>query len=152
MSLLTLAYTTSTYSGQKRLTSTTNVALQVDDVHPTVGQRVLFINSSGARTDAGLWVVTQTGSGAAQWILDRPTDFNTTSHVSYGIGVKVLPGSATYSGSYFMMTTPDPFTLEVTGGSWSVTDKYTVDQYCIKYGDGTVSILSESGYYNTWGA
>jgi hypothetical protein len=150
--LATLVYSVSTSGGQKRLTSTTNQILVVDTVSPNAAQRVLFIDSTGASLEQGLWVVTQAGSVSTPWILDRPIDFKTTKPISSAMAVRVSTGGYSYGGQYFILTTADPIVLESTFLSFGFTDKYTWDQYCIKWGDGSVNVLSESASYNTWGA
>ena len=153
LDLATLSFGETTYSGQKRLTSLVDEVLTVDAHSLTAGERVLFESDLGTpQAWAGIWIVTDTGSGSTPWILDRPVDYNTLSNVSYGVAVRVSAGGATYGGEYFMMSTEDPFIVDTTSGVWTITDKFTNDQYCVKWGEGSVSVLSESNYYNTWGS
>lgn len=144
-----LVYTVSTAgNGRKVLTSNTQVLLVVDGTSPfTVGDRILFDTDD---VDSGLYeVVNIGGAGTAYWILERPVDFNLTSNVSQGIGVKVTAGN-TFIGQYYVLSTLDPVVLETDSLVWELTDKLTTDQSCIKWGDGTVTIIAESQPYNTW--
>jgi hypothetical protein len=150
MGTSSLAYTISTYNNQKRLTSTTNGALVIDGITVQINYWVLFFTLFGGAIEAGIWLVTQTGSPSTPWILDRPgLGIVTGTSITCGTAIAISAGTI-YGGEYFILSTPDPLILDTTPLFWSFTDKYTTDQYCIRWGDGTVSVLSESAQYNTW--
>jgi hypothetical protein len=144
-----LAYTISTYGGHKRLTSTSNGALVIDGVtFTTIGSMALFFNLLGSEVEAGLWTLAQVGDGSTPWILDRKLFvFTGSGLINSNYAVQVLSGGVIYGGQYFILSTPDPLILDTTPLFWAFTDKYTTDQYCIRWGDGTVSVLSESAPY-----
>jgi hypothetical protein len=128
------SYTVGTHSGQKRITSRLDsAALVIDGVAPNNGDRVLF--------------ATDEGSSSTHWILDRASDFLTTSNVSQGFAVYVEDGDLV-GGQNYVLDTLDPITLDTTALSWNLTDPNVTDQSCIKWGDGTVSIVAESPPYS----
>jgi hypothetical protein len=75
------------------LTANANGALSVDGVAAVVGNRILVKNEV-AGANNGVYTVTQTGSGAAPYILTRATDFD-----SAGTGVDQID-----AGDFFLVT------------------------------------------------
>jgi hypothetical protein len=98
------------------LTATANAALTVDSVAVTVGQRVLVKNQA-AGLQNGVYDVTQTGSGAAPFILTRATDYNTGgtgyNQVNTGDYLFVQLGT-TNANSSWVQTTLQPITIGTT--------------------------------------
>jgi hypothetical protein len=141
-------YTVSTHSGQKRLTSRfDNAAIVIDNYAPSNGDRVLLVTDDA---DAGIYVVTDQGSAGTHWILDRAPDFLTTSNVSQGFAVHVENGDMV-GGQNYLLSTLDPIALETTSLFWTFTDPNISDQSCIRWGDGTVSLIVESPSYSSGG-
>jgi hypothetical protein len=100
------------------LTANANGALSIDGVAVVAGNRVLIKNESGAaEAYHGVYVVTQTGSGAAVYILTRATDFDTA-----GTGVDqidagdffLVTAGATLTNTSFVQQTPLPITVGTT--------------------------------------
>ena len=140
------SYTVSTYGGQKRITSRLDsAALVIDGVALNNGDRVLFATDDA---DAGIYVVTDMGSSSTHWILDRAPDFLTTSNVSQGYAVYVVDGDLV-GGQNYLLSTLDPIVLETTSLVWTFTDPNITDQSCVKWGDGTVSMIVESSPYTS---
>ena len=98
------------------LTATANAALTVDSVSVTVGQRILVKNQV-AGLQNGVYDVTQTGSGAAPFILTRATDYNTGgtayNQVNTGDYLFIQLGT-TNANSSWVQTTLQPITIGVT--------------------------------------
>lgn len=98
------------------LTATANAALTVDSVAVTVGQRILVKNQA-AGLQNGVYDVTQTGSGAAPFILTRATDYNTGgtgyNQVNTGDYLFVQLGT-TNANSSWVQTTLQPITIGTT--------------------------------------
>jgi hypothetical protein len=98
------------------LTATANAALTVDSVAVTLGQRILVKNQA-AGLQNGVYDVTQTGSGAAPFILTRATDYNTGgtgyNQVNTGDYLFVQLGS-TNANSSWVQTTLQPITIGTT--------------------------------------
>ena len=98
------------------LTATANAALTIDSVAVTVGQRILVKNQV-AGLQNGVYDVTQTGSGAAPFILTRATDYNTGgtayNQVNTGDYLFVQLGT-TNANSSWVQTTLQPITIGTT--------------------------------------
>jgi len=98
------------------LTATANAALTVDSVSVTVGQRILVKNQV-AGLQNGVYDVTQTGSGAAPFILTRSTDYNTggTAYNQVNTGDYLFIQSGTVNAnSSWVQTTLQPITIGTT--------------------------------------
>lgn len=67
-------------------------AFSIDGQSPTVGQRVLIKNQASALQN-GIYTVTTVGSGAANWVLTRATDYDTPTEITPGDFVLVLNGT-----------------------------------------------------------
>jgi hypothetical protein len=100
------------------ITANANGALSIDGVAVVAGNRVLIKNEVGAaQANHGVYVVTQTGSGAAPFILTRATDFDST-----GTGVDqidagdffLVTAGATQSNTSWVQQTPLPITVGTT--------------------------------------
>lgn len=98
------------------LTANANGALSVDGVAAVAGDRVLIKNEV-TQANNGVYVVTQTGSGAAVYILTRATDFD-----SAGSGVDqidqgdffLVTGGLTLANTSWVQQTPLPITVGTT--------------------------------------
>lgn len=75
-------------------------AIMLDDVSPTVGQRVLIKNQT-ASSENGIYTVTVVGTGATAWVLTRATDFDTPTEIAPGDFV-ALSGGTTQGGSSWL--------------------------------------------------
>ncbi len=84
----------------------------VDGVTLVVDDRLL-LKDGAAGADNGIYVVTSVGSGGTPFVLTRSTDADTSSEVTGGMFVFVAEGTA-WTGSGFVLTTPDPITLNTT--------------------------------------
>jgi hypothetical protein len=98
------------------LTGNANGALSIDGVAVIAGDRVLIKNEV-TQANNGVYVVTQTGSGAAVYILTRATDFDTA-----GSGVDqidqgdffLVTGGSTLANTSWVQQTPLPITVGTT--------------------------------------
>lgn len=86
-------------------------ALSIDGANPSVGQRVLIKNESGACTSSGglcingVYTVTAAGSGIAAFVITRSTDFNSSNDVYAGVTVPVLSGTVNAGDSFVVTST-----------------------------------------------
>jgi hypothetical protein len=98
------------------LTANANAALSVDGVAVAVGNRILVKNEV-AQANNGVYVVTQTGSAGAPYILTRATDFDTA-----GTGVDkidagdffLITAGTTLANTSWVQQTPLPITVGTT--------------------------------------
>ena len=98
------------------LTANANGALSVDSVAVVVGNRILVKNEA-TQANNGVYVVTQTGSAGAPYILTRATDFD-----SAGTGVDkidagdffLITAGTTQANTSWVQQTPLPITVGTT--------------------------------------
>jgi hypothetical protein len=98
------------------LTANANAALSVDGVAVAVGNRILVKNEVNQSRN-GVYVVTQTGSAGAPYILTRATDFDTA-----GTGVDkidagdffLITAGVTQANTSWVQQTPLPITVGTT--------------------------------------
>lgn len=109
------AFTASGSGVGKTLTKSSNGALSVDSVTPSVGDRILYAASS---VHAGVYTVTAVGSAGAPWVLTRATDFDDADDVLSNMVVQVTEGT-TYGDTSWQLTTNDPITLDSTSLTWA---------------------------------
>ena len=100
------------------ITANANGALSIDGVAVVAGNRVLIKDEVGAaQANHGVYVVTQTGSGAAPFILTRATDFDTAGpgvdQIDAGDFFLVTAG-ATLANTSWVQQTPLPVTVGTT--------------------------------------
>jgi hypothetical protein len=86
----------------------TQVALQIDGVSPTVGQRVLIYSQTNG-FENGVYTVTATGSGSTNWVLTRATNEDTyapaaTNSLGQGDYFYVQAGDSGAGESYVCTT------------------------------------------------
>lgn len=155
------------------LTANANGALSVDGNVVTTSQRIL-VKDEAAQANNGAYVVTQTGSAGAPYILTRATDFDTagTGEIANNAYFFTTAG-ATNAGSSFILsqtaaitvgTTALPFTLfndqlnyvggtniDITGLTISLTGTVAATNG----GTGTATVTTGDLLYgsgtNTWG-
>jgi hypothetical protein len=155
------------------LTANANGALSVDGNVVTTSQRIL-VKDEAAQANNGAYVVTQTGSAGAPYILTRATDFDTagTGEITNNAYFFTTAG-ATNAGSSFILsqtaaitvgTTALPFTLfndqlnyvggtniDITGLTISLTGTVAATNG----GTGTATVTTGDLLYgsgtNTWG-
>jgi hypothetical protein len=118
--LPTNTYNNGTAGVGATLTATANGALSVDGNAVTTSQRILVKNEA-AQANNGAYVVTQTGSAGAPYILTRATDFNTAAAGNIANNAYFfITGGATNAGDSYVLsqtaaitvgTTALPFTL-----------------------------------------
>ncbi len=85
------------------LTSLTPTALVVDGYAANAGDRILLLNQTSPIQN-GVYVVTNAGSGSANWILTRSADFNNSvaGQVKVGVFVFVVNGTVNASSSWLL--------------------------------------------------
>jgi hypothetical protein len=116
--LATYTYNNGSSGVGATITATANGALSIDGVAVATSDRVLIKNEvSGNAPYNGVYVVTQTGSGAAPFILTRSTDYNTAgtgvNQINQGDFFLVTAGS-TQANTSWVQQTPLPITVGVT--------------------------------------
>lgn len=79
-------------------------ALSIDGVALSVNDRVVAKDQS-TPAENGIYVVTDTGSGATNWIMTRSTDFDTAAEIHPGDYVLVLEGTVNAATSYVQTAT-----------------------------------------------
>jgi hypothetical protein len=98
------------------LTATANAALSVDGTLVAATNRILVKNQVN-QAHNGVYVVTQTGSGAAPFILTRATDFDTpgsgVNQIDAGDFFLITAGTANANTSWVQQT-PLPITVGTT--------------------------------------
>ncbi len=112
----TTALATNTRSGNVLTASANGALASIDGVSLSVSSRLL-VKDEAATEKNGIYTVTSLGSGGAPWQLTRATDADSGSEVVSGIAVTVANGS-TNKGKVFVLTTPNPITLNTTGQTW----------------------------------
>lgn len=103
----------------------TQVALVLDGYAVQVGDRVLIANQAAPEQN-GIYIVTDAGSGATDFVLTRTTD-NDTSPEMDGAAVFVERGTI-YADTAFVQTTDQPITIGTSSINWtqfSGTGTYT---------------------------
>lgn len=148
------------------ITEVASGALSVDGNNPTVGQRVLVKNESGACTSSsgacnnGLYDVTAAGSGIAAFVLTRDPQYNSSSNVIPGIVTYIISG-ATLNDDFWALTSASPITIgstalnytEVSGGGAAVTSVSNSDStLTISPTAGAVVASLNLAHANTWSA
>lgn len=100
-----------------QITANANGALAaIDGVTLIANDSFLYVNGSGIQErDNGIWVVTQVGSGALPFILDRRGDFAASSQVSPGCVIPTGPEGGSNGKKLFILTTPDPIVINSSG-------------------------------------
>jgi len=110
------------------LTYNSNAALTVDGVTPSVGNRILVKNETGAYSNNttmsaafnGVYTVTTVGSVSVPWVLTRATDYDTsgsgTNEIDQGDFILVINGSTLSNTSWIQQTA-----LPITVGTTSIT-------------------------------
>lgn len=116
----TPSYANGTAGVGATLTSTGNAALgAIDGVTAAVGQRVL-VKDQASGFQNGIYTVTAIGSGAAQWVLTRATDFDSTTQtppdVTLGSITFIESGTANGGALYTMNQA-----AAITMGTTSIT-------------------------------
>lgn len=90
-----------------------NAVLSLDGVDLALGDRVLVKNQTLPEQN-GVYEITREGDGASiGWQFTRAGDFDSSDNVTNGAFVFVGSGN-TQAGAGFVLTTPDPITLNTT--------------------------------------
>lgn len=152
------------------ITEVSNGALSVDGANPSVGQRVLVKNESGACMSSsgacnnGLYDVTAAGSGIAAFVLTRDSAYNSSSNVIPGIQTYVISGQADPVGnldSIWAMISASPITIGTTGLTYVEVSGGGAAVASVSNSDSTLTISPTSGnvvaslnlsHANTWAA
>jgi len=99
------------------LTASANGALSVDGVAVANGDRVIVKNEGASHLEHGIYTVTDKGSGATPWILDRASDADSEGDL-LAASVFVQEGVAN-ADTLWVMTTDAPITVNTTALTWS---------------------------------
>ncbi len=111
-------------SGAKTLTSTGNAALTIDGISPGTnsaldhGVRVLVKDQADAKQN-GIYVVTNLGSGAAQWVLTRADDADASADFVTNMFVYVESGN-TLANTRWYLSSATPLVLDTNNITWTV--------------------------------
>lgn len=87
-------------------------ALSIDGVSLSVGNRVLVKNQA-SQLQNGIYTVTTVGSGAANWVMTRATDYDTTAEVFAGTYTIINSGTVNAT-NMFVMTQTGTITIGTT--------------------------------------
>lgn len=122
------------------MTENANGALTIDGTAVSTSQRVLVKNESTAANN-GIYVVTQTGSGGAPYILTRATDANSPgtgnpSEIGFGTYVLVTTGTANAATGWAVNSTVS--TIGTSAINWAQ----------FSAGIGVASVNSQTGAVN----
>ena len=134
------------------LTSVLVGVLYIDSAAPNVGERVL-VKDQALTTQNGIYIVTDVGSGATQWILTRTSDYDSSSEISSGDSIFVEYGVINNATAFIMINTAF-LVLDADAITWSITFTtqtplttkgdvlgYTTNQTRIPVGlDGTILV------------
>ena len=85
------------------LTSLTPTALVVDGYAANVNDRILLLNQTNPIQN-GVYIVTNAGSGLANWVLTRSSDFNNSiaGQVKVGVFIFVVNGTVNAASSWLL--------------------------------------------------
>lgn len=89
------------------LTGVALAAISLDGASPGVGDRVLIKNQVSTFQN-GIYIVTQTGSGIAVFILTRATDFDQSADIQTGANTFVLSGSTLANTTWAVNSASSP--------------------------------------------
>jgi hypothetical protein len=84
-------------------------ALVIDGVSAVVNDRVL-VQGQTTKTQNGIYIVSNIGSGSTNWVLTRSTDYNTPAQINAGDIVGVYSGNI-YADTLWMQNTPQTITI-----------------------------------------
>ena len=138
------ALPTNTYSAGV-LTATAFGALTVDDIAVAVADRVLVKNEV-AQAHNGIYVVTATGGGAANYVLTRSSDMNQAAQIP-GAFVFIEQGTIN-TASGWVISGPGPYTIGTTAIVWThfnstgagtVTSATATDTSIVQTGTATIN-------------
>lgn len=87
-------------------------ALSIDGVSLSVGDRVL-VKDQASQLQNGIYTVTTVGSGAANWVMTRATDYDTTAEVFSGTYTIINSGTVNAT-NMFVMTQTGAITMGTT--------------------------------------
>jgi hypothetical protein len=114
--LATVTYNNGSSGVGATLTATSNGALTVDSVTPSVGNRILVKNQASALQN-GVYTVTTVGDGSTPFVLTRATDMNTSgsgyNQINSGNYFLITAGT-TNANTSWVQTTPLPITVGTT--------------------------------------
>ena len=114
---LTTTYSNGTSGVGATLTATSNGAIVLDGVSPSVGDRIL-VKDQTAGAQNGIYTVTTQGSGSAAFVLTRATPEDQPAELSGGSFIFVEEGTANGDNGYVFTHTGAPTfgttTLDVT--------------------------------------
>ena len=150
----TAALATSTYNnGAGTITADSNGALSIDGVSVSVNDRVLVKDQASA-VQNGIYKVTATGSGAAQWVLTRAPDADTASELTGGTFFFVEEGSSNADNGYVATHngTPTFGTTSITFSQFSGAGQISAGNALTKTGntldvavdDSTIEVSSDA--------
>jgi len=101
------------------ITASANGALPaIDGISLAVGERLL-LKDGAAAADNGIYVVTALGDASNPWVIERAEDANVDAEVTAGMFGFISEGT-TLNGHQFLLTTPDPITLNTTGLTFEI--------------------------------
>lgn len=99
------------------LTANANAALTVDGVAVTANQRILVKNEASAANN-GIYIVTQTGSAGAPYVLTRSSDMNSASNIQNGAFTFVQVGGTSNSNTGWTLSISGAVTVGTTALSF----------------------------------
>jgi hypothetical protein len=124
------------------LTATANGALTVDGVTVATNDRILVKNQDASQLQNGVYVVTNTGSAGAPFVLTRATDMDQASE--FPASFEFVEEGSTNADSGWICTTNEPITVgttAITFTQFSGAGQITAGNGLTKTGN-TLSVLS----------
>ncbi len=131
-------------------------AFSTDGVSPSLNDRIL-VQFQSASADNGIYTLTTVGSGAANWVLTRATDYDQAGEINQGDFVPVKIGGTLYGGTGWVQvdsvaiigTSPIEFTqtnfsLPLSLANGGTQANLTADNGAIFYTNATTGALLAS--------
>lgn len=130
-------------TGVTILRSSSNGALSIDSVSPSVGDRVL-LTAQASGWQNGIYQVTDAGSVSTPWILTRPADADSWDEIA---GSAVSSRSGTSNGDKIFLCTSDTGgTLGTTSINWQVTFASYINSLIGVAGSGIVTKSGDTAF------
>lgn len=144
---LTVTYSNGTAGVGATLTNAgAMAAFALDGTSPTVGQRVL-IKDQASTFQNGIYTVTTVGSGAANWVLTRATNYDSASDITSSGVIPVLSGTVNTTTAWVQTA------VVVTIGTDPVTFTQFIPPYplALNKGGTNASLTASNGgiFYST---
>ena len=112
-------------------------ALSIDGVTLAVGNRVL-VKDQVSQFQNGIYIVSNVGSGATNWVMTRATDYDQAAEIAQGDVVFVNQGTVN-AGHGFIESNSGPFTIGTTSIIFSALAPSSVGTNLLLTGNSLIS-------------